>query len=357
MDVGRFLPVPVQPYFSVAFRLLPALLFVACSWASPVPDEALRIYFIDVEGGQATLFVTPGRESLLVDAGWPGNQGRDAERIVAAAKQAGISRIDYLLITHFHTDHVGGVPQLAARIPIGTFIDHGENREGTDAATVEGWQAYNSVLATGKYKHISAKPGDVLPIRGVHFMVVSSDGAVLEHPLAGAGQANPQCSDAPKYAADQTENLRSLGTLMTFGKLQILDLGDLTRDKEIELVCPVNKLGKVDIYIVSHHGWEQSGSPPFVNAIAPRVAIMDNGARKGGSPSAWQTIEESPRLEDLWQLHFAEEGGREHNVAPDLIANLEGLDAGHSLELAAYPDGSMDVFNSRTQKSKHYPAP
>ena len=205
------------------------------------------------------------------------------DRIVAAAAKAGISKIDYVLITHFHQDHVGGVPQLAARIPIGTFIDHGENRETSNAVTVKDWQAYQAVLATGKYKHISAKPGDVLPIKGMRATIISSDGALIEKPLAGAGQENPNCKDAEQFPADTTENLRSLGTFINFGKLRILDLGDLTHDKEMQLMCPVNKIGKIDIYVVSHHGWAQSGSPALVYGIAPRVAIMDNGAKKGGS--------------------------------------------------------------------------
>jgi competence protein ComEC len=344
----------VQLNFSAFLQLLAVLLLLAGSRAAAAPSEALKIYFVDVEGGQATLFVTPARESLLVDTGWPGS--RDAERIVAAAKQAGISRIDYVLITHFHTDHVGGVAELATRIPVATFIDHGENREESDALTVQGWHAYQKLLSTGKYKHISAKPGDVLPLHGMNVTVVSSDGALIGDRLADGGQANPECTNAPKYPADQTENARSLGTLITFGKLRILDLGDLTCDREIGLTCPANKLGKIDVYIVSHHGWEQSGSPALVNAIAPRVAVMDNGAKKGGSPPVWDIIEKSPRLKDLWQLHFAEQGGAAHNVAPDFIANLEGPDAGNYLELTAYPDGSLDVFNSRTQKTKHYAA-
>jgi beta-lactamase superfamily II metal-dependent hydrolase len=139
------------------------------AWAAPVPADrnALQAYFVDVEGGQATLFVTPAHQSLLIDTGWMGNDGRDADRIVAATKQAGISKIDYVLITHFHDDHVGGAPQLTARIPVGTFIDHGNNRESTDGPTVEVWQAYQKVLATGKFKRIRAKPGEVLPIRGM----------------------------------------------------------------------------------------------------------------------------------------------------------------------------------------------
>ncbi len=328
------------------------------SWAAPAPqkDNALHIYFVDVEGGQATLFVTPAGQSFLIDTGWSGNDGRDADRIVAAARKAGISKIDYVLITHFHDDHVGGAPQLAAHIPVGTFIDHGENRETTNAVTVKGWQAYQALLTTGKYQRISAKPGDALPVKGIQATIVSSDGALIEKSLAGAGQDNPYCQDAEQFPADTTENLRSLGTFIRFGKLKILDLGDLTHDKEMQLVCPTNKIGKIDIYIVSHHGWSQSSSPAFVYGLAPRVAIMDNGAKKGGTPSVLDIIKKSPGLEDLWQLHFSEEGGAAHNVAAQFIANPDGPDAANYLELTAHRGGSFDVFNSRTQKSKHYSA-
>jgi competence protein ComEC len=336
------------------------LLFTLLSsaWAEPSlgRKNALRIFFVDVEGGQATLFVTPAGESLLIDTGWPGNDGRDADRIVAVAKEAGIRKIDDVLITHFHNDHVGGLPQLVARIPVDTVIDHGDNRESTAAPTVRVWQAYRELLAAKKFKRLTVKPGDHLPIRGIEATVVSSDGAVIEHSLPGAGQENAGCKNAEQFPADQTENLRSLGTIILFGKLRILDLGDLTRDKERELVCPNNKLGAIDIYIVSHHGWYQSNSLVFLNAIAPRVAIMDNGAKKGGTPSAWDIIERSPRLENLWQLHYSEEGGAAHNVAPEFIANPEGPDAGNYLELTAWPDGSFEVFNSRTQNAKRYAA-
>lgn len=327
------------------------------SWAASLnAKKALRIYFVDVEGGQATLFVTPAKQSLLIDTGWPGNEGRDADRIVAAAKLAGIKKIDYVLITHFHMDHVGGVAQLAARIPIGTFIDHGENRETGEASTEEGFEAYQHLLATGKYKRMTARPGDLLPVAGIDAVVASADGAVLDHPLPRAGEENPACKNAEQYPVDKTENLRSLGLVIRFGKLRILDLGDLTHDKEMELMCPQNKLGKIDIYIVSHHGWNQSGSPALVYGIAPRVALMDNGAKKGGSPPVWDIIEKSPGLENLWQLHFSDEGGQAHNVPVEFIANPPGPDAGNYLELTAWPDGSFEVFNSRTQKSKQYPA-
>ena len=334
-----------------------SLFFLSLVSAIPRAEaqKPLQIYFVDVEGGQATLFVTPEGQSLLIDTGWPGNDGRDAGRIVAASKLAGISKIDYVLITHFHSDHVGGVPQLAARIPVGAFIDHGDNRETTNGPAVQGWQAYEQVLGTGKSKRITVRPGDVLPIQGMRVSVVSSDGALIDKPLTGAGAENAACKNSEQRPADQTENPRSLGTLVTFGKLRLLDLGDLTWDKEMELMCPRNKLGKIDVYIVSHHGWFQSSSPALVYGIDPRVAIMDNGAKKGGTPSAWDIIRASPRLEDLWQLHFSEEGGTAHNSPDPFIANLQGPeDAANYLKLTASTDGSFEVFNSRTNNAKHY---
>jgi competence protein ComEC len=318
--------------------------------------DALQIYFVDVEGGQATLFVTPLGESLLIDTGWPGNSGRDADRIVSAAKAAGISKIDYVLLTHFHEDHAGGITQLAARIPIGTVIDHGENREPGDAATVGIWRDYESFLASSKVKRWTVKPGDVLPLQRVHAEIVSSDGTLIDKALPGAGTTNASCKTADEHPADKTENPRSVGTVLTFGKLRILDLGDLTWDKEMELMCPVNKLGLIDIFVISHHGWLQSNSPALLGGIAPRVAIMDNSAAKGGSPSAWEIVDKSPRLEDLWQLHYSNEGGAAHNVATPFIANVQGPDTGNFLKLTAWTDGTFEVFNSRTETSKHYDA-
>jgi competence protein ComEC len=332
------------------------LVLAAGAWVVPVraASEALQIFFVDVEGGQATLFVTPRGESLLIDTGWPGNDGRDADRIVSAAKAAGISKIDFVLLTHYHQDHAGGITQLAAKIPIGTVIDHGENREPGDAATEQVWQDYLKYLAKSGVKRLTVKPGDVLPLQGARAEVVSSDGALIEKALPGGGASNTSCKAADERPEDKTENLRSLGLMIDFGKLRILDLGDLTWDKEMELMCPVNKLGAVDVFIVSHHGWMQSNSPALLGGIAPRVAIMDNGAAKGGSPSAWGIIEKAPRLEDLWQLHYSNEGGETHNVAAPFIANVAGPDAGNYLKLTALPGGSFEVFNSRTGTSKHY---
>ncbi len=320
-------------------------------FASAQDTKALQIYFVDVEGGQATLFVTPAGQSLLIDTGWP--EERDADRIAAAAKLAGIHKIDYVIITHYHHDHVGGVTLLVQKIPVGTFIDHGPLREPGEPMD-EDYAAYQKVLATGKYKHIIAKPGDNLPLRGLDAVVVSSDGVLIDHALPGAGQANEYCKSTASRPDDHTENARSVGTVLTFGKLRILDLGDLTWDKEVPLMCPVNKLGKIDILVVSHHGFEQSGSPALVDAIAPRVAIMDNGAKKGGSPSAWQILHDAPKLQALWQLHYSEEGGKAHNSPDKFIANIGDSDPGNYIKVTAHPDGTFSVYNSRTQSETAY---
>jgi competence protein ComEC len=332
-----------------------AVFTLPASASPPVDDpKPLQIYFVDVEGGQSTLFVTPAGQSLLIDTGWADFDNRDADRIVAAAKDAGIAKIDYVLLTHFHSDHSGGVPQLVAKFPVGEFIDHGENREPT-GSTLEVWQAYLGVLAKKKLKRTIAKPGDTLPLKGIETKIISADGAVIVNALPGAGAENPACKTAPSFPLEEAaENPRSLGTLFTFGKFRILDLGDLTSDKEMLLMCPVNKLGAVDLYIVSHHGSTTSNSALFLNGIAPRVAIMDNGETKGGEPASWDAVKKSPRLEDLWQLHFSKEGGADHNVPESFLANLSGTDPGNYLKLTAWPDGRFEVLNSRTHATKRY---
>jgi competence protein ComEC len=347
---------------SIAWRRLQACcLFAAVlGWsvlagAQATQSRSLQVYFIDVDGGQSTLFVTPAGKSLLIDTGWAGNDGLDAGRIAAAAKDAGVSKIDYLLLTHYHADHVGGLPELVARIPVGTFIDHGPNSP-TDPTTNKGYAAYQRVLASGHYGHVVPKPGDVLPIPGIKAMVISSNGEFLSHALPGAGEANAYCKDSETRPADQTDNSRSLGILITFGKLKILDLGDLTWDKEMQLMCPVNKLGKVDVLVVSHHGLFQSSSPALVDAISPRVAIMNNGAKKGGSTPTFETLAKAPGLETLWQLHFSDEAGAAHNTTAEFIANPTGTDAANYLKLTASPSGSFAVFNLRTGATKDYAA-
>jgi competence protein ComEC len=329
------------------------LLVLAAASMAQAASHGLQVYFIDVDGGQSTLFVTPAGKSLLIDTGWAGKDALDAKRIAAAAKDAGVTKIDYVLLTHYHADHTGGVPELAQTIPVGTFIDHGPSRE-TTGSTEGYYEAYQKVLAGGHYGHILAKPGELLPIAGMKVQVISADGQLIDHALPGAGEPNAYCKASESRPSDQTENARSLGVLITFDKLKILDLGDLTWDKEMQLMCPVNKLGKVDVLVVSHHGLFQSSSPALVDAVAPRVAIMNNGATKGGSTPTFETLAKTPGLETLWQLHFANDAGA-HNTAAEYIANPAGTDAANYLKLTASPNGSFAILNSRTGATKDYP--
>ncbi|MGA7241797.1 MAG: MBL fold metallo-hydrolase [Terracidiphilus sp.] len=325
----------------------------AAAQAARRGNADFTIYAIDVEGGQATLLVSPSGGSLLVDTGWPGNNGRDADRIVVAMKDAGITKIDKVLITHFHTDHVGGVPELVKRVQVGEFLDHGVNREDSDI-TRKDYAAY--VKAIGNTPRRTLHPGDLIDIPGLSTTVITADG---EHVSSVAGikpVPNPYCASEPKWELDATENPRSTGILVRFGKFSFLDLGDLTKAKEIPLVCPDNLIGHVDLYLVNHHGFNLSSSRAFVDAIHPRVAIMDNGAHKAGSPEAWQTVHESPGLLDLWMLHTAEDSDAAHNSAETLIANPKGKGDGHYFKVVARQDGTFSVMNSRTGQTKEYRA-
>jgi beta-lactamase superfamily II metal-dependent hydrolase len=328
------------------------LVFAAMSSASGA-SKPLQIYSIDVEGGQSTLVVSPSGQSLLIDTGWPGANGRDANRIVAAAKSAGLDHLDYVLITHFHRDHVGGVPQLAEKMKIGTFVDHGPNLEAA-ADPKEDYAAYEKILPG--HNHLVVKPGDRVPIQGIDVLVLTAAGEHIEKALQGAGQPNPACADEPKPPADKTENARSLGTLITYGKFRMLDLGDLTKDKELELMCPNNLIGTVDLFIVSHHGWSQSNSNAFVSAIHPQAAIMNNGARKGGSPDVWSVVNNVEGPGRFWQLHYSIEGGSEHNVPEKFIANPnEKNDAGYNIRVRAFKGGKFEIWNSRNNHHVTYP--
>jgi beta-lactamase superfamily II metal-dependent hydrolase len=330
----------------MGLALLAAFLLPGMAAARP-----LEIFFVDVEGGQATLIVSPSGQSLLIDSGWRGFEGRDAERIAQAARAAKIKQIDYLLITHYHRDHVGGVPQLADRMKILNFVDHGPNTEDSKV-TKEDYSDYVKIIQRGE--HMVAKPGDSIPVKGLSVKVLTANGEHIQTPLEDAGKPNPFCAATPKKEADPTENARSLGVLVTYENFRFLDLGDLTWNKELELMCPNNPIGTVDVLLVSHHGLNQSNSPALVDAVHPRVAIMNNGARKGGSPDAWQVVKDSPGLEDLWQVHYAMDGGKEHNVADPLIANVDEHGMGDYLKLTAEGSGSFTVWNQRNKFEKVY---
>ena len=334
-------------------RLIPLILIVL-ALARPAAQTAkpLEVYFIDVEGGQATLFVTPSGDSMLIDTGYPGFEDRDLNRVLATIKQAGLTRLDYLLVTHYHNDHVGNAAAIAAKIPVGTFIDHGESVETTDAARAL-YDAYVKGRATGR--HVLAKPAGKVPILDLDMTIVSAGGEHITRPLIGLAEPNDECARFTPKETDASENARSVGSLIAFGRFRMIDLGDLTWNKEQELVCPSNLLGTVDVYLTTHHGLAQSNAPVIVHALKPRVAIMNNGPDKGGSAEAMQTIRSSPGLEDFWQLHYAVDAGKDVNMPDPLIANLDDS-AAHYLKLSAQRDGSFTVFNSRTNETKRYAA-
>jgi competence protein ComEC len=334
-------------------RLRRSILALLLSAAAAQAARTLDIHFVDVEGGQATLIVAPSGQSILVDAGWPGFNGRDANRIIAAARKAGVKRIDYLVLTHYHRDHAGGILPLAEKFPVVNFVDHGPNTE-TGRGAEELSAAYAQALAKGK--NLVVKPGDKLPVQGLDVTVITARGEHIAEPLKGAGQPNPLCASAERQKPDPSENARSTGILVTYGKFRFIDIGDLTWNKELDLVCPVNRVGTVDVYLTTHHGLDTSGPAGIVHALRPRVAIMNNGARKGGTPPAWQIVKSSPGLEDLWQVHFSIAGGKENNVAEAMIANLEESCEGHGITVSASDNGSFTVVNHRNGYKKNYPA-
>lgn len=341
-----------------------ALVAAAIAVAQAVAPTTLDIYFIDVEGGQSTLIVTPAGESLLVDAGFPGNgsfdskpgdpqQARDAQRIAAAAKAAGLSRIDYLLVTHFHADHVGGVVELSQHLPIGTFIDH--DTVPPEAESVAGTLAIFNAYATvrDRGRHLVPRPGDRLPLKGVEAVVVSGDGATLTRPLSGAGATTTGCPTAAPPAQEKNENPRSTGFRLQYGAFRFLDIGDLSGEPLHALACPRSLVGPVDVYLVAHHGGPDAADASTFAAFAPRTAVLNNGGTKGGAPEMFRALRQVSKLEDVWQLHRSRVEGSE-NFADEQIANLYETTA-HWIKVSAKSDGSFSVTNGRTGATKEYP--
>ena len=329
-------------------------LFLAAAWSSTMrAAKPLAVYDVDVEGGKCVLLVAPSGESMLIDVGWPGYNGRDTDRIVAALKAAGLKQVDYLVITHYDIDHLGDVPLLLSKFPVKHIVDHGP-MEASGKTPSDRYQAYAALR--DRMDHITVKPGDQIPIKGVHVLVVTAARQRIEKPLKGAGAPNPICATTPakpEIPSDVEDNM-SIGLLVTQGKFRMLDLADLESAYDYRLMCPANPIGSVDVYQVSIHGQDKGVSPVLAQALGARVAIMGNGARKGGAPQTWETLRGASGLEDIWQVHYSIAGGKEHNPPDDYIANLAGFDEAHWIKLSARNDGTFSVTNGRNGFTKTY---
>jgi len=328
----------------------------------------LEVYVIDVEGGKSVLIISPGGQTMLIDAGWPASANREAsvDRIVATAQAAGVKQIDDLVISHFDVDHLGDVPQLISKLPVRRIFDHGEFQSNTkldDAnykAMIQGeeerFRAYGELRK--KIGHTVVKPGDTIPLTGLEIQVLSADGKTIEKPVAGGGAPNPECAKYPQQARierDVEDNL-SVGMLFTFGKFRMLDLADLEAYVTHNLVCPNNLIGEVDVYNVNVHGQIKGIAPELVDAIHAKVMLLGNGARKGGDPQSWPILHAAPGLEDIWQAHFTVAGGAEANAPKNFIANVDANEHGNWIHVSAKSDGSFTVTNGRNQFSKTYQA-
>jgi beta-lactamase superfamily II metal-dependent hydrolase len=336
--------------------LTTVLLGLFCAVCAAGAPRNLQIYWIDAEGGAATLIVAPSGESMLVDTANKTPDDRDAKRIFAAAQQAGLHKIDYLLTTHFHADHIGAMPALGKMIPIGIYMDHGESIEMARPQVAAAYRAYVEQSA-GKRRILKA--GDTIPLRGVDIKVIMSAGRAITKPLKGGGAANPACADFQAHGAEpDPDNDRSVGFVLQYGGFRFIDMGDLTWNYEQKLVCPANLIGTVDLFQTTHHGLERSNSPQFVWAIQPKVIVMNNGPHKGGPASVFEILRKSPGLEDIWQGHLALGTPKEVNTDERMIANTEDTAdcKGNWLKVSVEPDGRYTLTNPRNGFSKTYQA-
>jgi competence protein ComEC len=321
----------------VAFALFCAMGQVVT--ASEGAARGLEIYFVDTEGGAATLLITPERESILIDCGNPGS--RDAERIYKAATHAGLKAIDHHIVTHWHLDHYGAVARLSQLMPIHHFYDHGipetlmEDPKNFPVLI----QAYK---AAAKGKSITLNPGDSVPLKqpgsgpALQLFCVCGSGQVI--PDKPGARENPIAREHQPQADDPSDNARSLGFILSFGGFRFLDLGDLTWNTEYKLVHPSDKIGLIDVYQSTHHGLEISNNPVVIKTVQPRVAIVNNGPRKGGHPSVIATLRRLPEIQAIYQLHRNVMAGAQENTELDSIANHDENCQGEWIALRVAPD-------------------
>jgi competence protein ComEC len=301
--------------------------------------KGLHVYWVDVEGGAATLIVTPAGESVLVDTGVPGE--RDSGRIARLAKDvAGIRQIDHLVVTHFDIDHHGGAADLSKLIGIRKVYDPGNKR----ARPHPSYDKYLAFRKTVPYEVLRA--GDAIPLRqaeGAAKVSIACLASAKEFiPPGPQHKANPiPASEMPAYPVDNSENANSTVLLVRFGEFDFLDPADLTGRLEARLVCPVNLAGEVDVYQVDHHGLDRSNNPVLIRSIQPTVTVMNNGHRKGCEPKTRAALKATPSIRANYQLHKNLRPGAD-NTADELIANFEPANTckGHHIELHVAPDGS-----------------
>jgi beta-lactamase superfamily II metal-dependent hydrolase len=315
----------------------------------PQASGSVRIYWVDTEGGAATVIAAPDGRTIVVDGGF---QSRDAQRVAAIlTDELDTTRIDAMIATHYHIDHIGGIPALATMFTIGEYLDHGMAIES--GTYINDYMSLFSAAGSSAKRTI-VKPGDRLDFAALELTFVTSAREVIDPPLPTAVM-NEDCADAiSKTAVAGEENPMSVGFLARFGNFDFVSLGDLTWNAEQALVCPVNRIGPIDLYQVSHHGGDLSSSPQLVNSLAPLVAVMNNGAAKGGSASTFDVLRAAPGFQDLWSLHRVTANDDAHNAEEALTANPGGQDQAFGISAVIEADGTFTVTNQRTGSSRTY---
>jgi competence protein ComEC len=329
----------------VALALMSAALLFAA--------DTLDIYVVDVEGGKAMIVRNPSGQTMIVDGGMP--NARDLGRVSASADSLGIKQFDVHLITHYDVDHVGNVPAIFGKYPAKLLVDHGALLPNPKLASINRRAADSYVAFLPGKKRLSVKPGDRIPFGDVAVSVVISNEDAISRSMPGGGKSNSACPATAPESIRGDDNAASIGTVWQFGKFRMADFGDLLQWAEIKLMCPENPIGAVDVLMVNHHGLDRSNHPAIVHGLQPKVAVVNNGERKGISPDVARTLRSSPGIQDIWQAHYSQTAGRELNAPEEFLANLKAQECqGHWIKVSARRDGSFTVTNSRNSFAKTY---